>query len=327
MPTDWGLSLPNRGVLFGATTVEEMLELARTGEASGFFDSVWVGDSLLDRPRVEANVLVGALAAATSDIRLGVSCFASLVCRHPIELAVQWASLDVISGGRTIWVPCIGGGVSRELGPFGVERRERVARLKETVALVRRLWTEEKVDHDGRFYSFEGVSVDPKPVQEPHPPMWYAVTPDDEQLAPEAVDRALVRALEHADGWQGADTDATQIGRLCDRVGELARDRGLDGFPCSTHIHVTIDDDRDRAWEESRWYFDEYYPVDFATGRGPLPTERIRRMHTWGGPEECARGLQEYADAGCSTVIVRFASRDQQGQMRRFLDEVAPMLS
>jgi alkanesulfonate monooxygenase SsuD/methylene tetrahydromethanopterin reductase-like flavin-dependent oxidoreductase (luciferase family) len=325
----WGLSLPNRGVLFGATTVEELLELARIGEASGFFGSIWVGDSLLDRPRIESLVFMGALAAVTRRVGIGVSCFASLVVRHPIHLAVQWASIDVLSGGRTIWVACLGGGVARELEPFGIRRRDRVPRLKETLELIRRFWTEDEVDYEGRFFKFTGVRVEPKPVQRPHPPIWYAVTPDVEKLPPGAVDRALQRAVDYADGWQGADTDAAQLGRLCRRVQELARSRGYSNdhpFPCSTHVHITIDDDKDRAWATSKWYFNEYYPEDFVTGRGPIPEALIRRFHTWGPPEECARGLLAYARQGCSTIIVRFAARDQITQLRRFLEDVAPIL-
>lgn len=325
----WGLSLPNRGVLFGATTVDELLELARMGETSGFFGSVWVGDSLLDRPRVESLAFMGALAAVTRRVKIGVSCFASLVVRHPILLAIQWASIDVLSGGRTIWVPCLGGGVARELEPFGIQRRDRVQRLTETLRLIRRFWIEDEVDHAGRFYRFKSVRVEPKPVQKPHPPIWYAVTPDDEKLSPQAVDRALRRAVDYADGWQGSDTDAAQLGRLCRRVQELASRRGYNDerpFPCSTHIHITIDNDKDRAWETSKWYFNEYYPEDFVTGRGPIPDALIRRFHTWGPPEECARGLLAYVRAGCSTVIVRFAARDQIGHLRRFLEGVAPIL-
>lgn len=324
----WGFSLPNRGILFGAISTGELLDLARAAEDSGFFGSVWIGDSLLDRPRVDAIPLLGALATVTRKVWLGVSCFASFIVRHPIELAVQWASVDILSGGRTIWIACLGGGVARELEPFGIRRSERAVRLVEGLELVKRFWTEDRVDHEGRFFAFRGVSVEPKPLQKPRPAIWLAVTPDDQKLSPEIVDRALVRALDHADGWQGADTNVEHIARLCRRIGALSQERmGRTDYPCSTHVHITIDDDRDRAWDTSTRYFHKYYPEDFIGGAGALPDDLIQRFHTWGPPEDCARGLLRFVSAGCSTVIVRFASDNQTAQLKRFLTEVAPMLN
>ena len=324
----WGLSLPNRGILFGAISVGELLDLAQAGEDSGFFGSVWIGDSMLDRPRVDSIPLLGALSTVTKRVWLGVSCFASFVVRHPIELAIQWASVDILAGGRTVWIACLGGGVARELEPFGISRRDRVPRLVEGLELIKRFWTEDRVDYEGRFFRFHGVSVEPKPARKPRPPIWLAVTPDDSQLSSEKVDRALIRALEHADGWQGGDTNAAHIGRLCRRIRDLREEgRGSAGFfPCSTHVHITIDDDRRRAWETSVSYFRNYYPEDFISGAGALPDELIQRFHTWGTPEECAKGLLRFVTAGCSVIIIRFAADNQSHQLRRFLTEVAPIL-
>jgi alkanesulfonate monooxygenase SsuD/methylene tetrahydromethanopterin reductase-like flavin-dependent oxidoreductase (luciferase family) len=324
----WGLSLPNRGILFGAISVEELLDLAKAGEDSAFFGSVWIGDSLLDRPRVDSIPLLGALSTVTKHVWLGVSCFASFIVRHPIEVAIQWASVDILTGGRTVWTACVGGGVAREIEPFGIRRSERVPRLVEGLELVKRFWTEDRVDHEGRFWQFHGVSVEPKPTQKPRPPIWLAVTPDDEKLSPEMVDRALIRALEHTDGWQGGDTDAEHIGRLCRRIAALREEgRGrAEFFPCSAHVHITIDDDRSRAWQMSTSYFRRYYPEDFISGGGELPDELIQRFHTWGTPEDCANGLLRFVSAGCSIVIVRFAADNQTHQLKRFLAEVAPIL-
>src|SRR5438045_7266635 len=103
----FGLTLPNRGVVIGVTTVAEMLQLAADAEASGW-DSVWVGDSIFAKPRLEAMVLLGAIAARTTRVRIGPACFASTPLRNALLLAYQWASLDFLSGGRTIFVACQG---------------------------------------------------------------------------------------------------------------------------------------------------------------------------------------------------------------------------
>src|SRR5512139_3788463 len=104
-----GLILPNRAVVLGAVTVKDLIALATAGDGSGAFDTIWVGDSLLAKPRLEAVTLLSALAGVTTRARLGVGCMATFVHRHPVLFAHQWASLDVISGGRAWLAVCLGG--------------------------------------------------------------------------------------------------------------------------------------------------------------------------------------------------------------------------
>ncbi len=104
----FGLTLPNRGVLFGVTTTEELLQMAEIADRSEQFASVWVGDSLLGKPRFEALTLLAGIAARTRRVRLGPACMASFSLRDPVLLAYQWASLDLMAGGRTVLVACTG---------------------------------------------------------------------------------------------------------------------------------------------------------------------------------------------------------------------------
>ena len=92
--TNFGLTLPNRGVVIGATTVKEMLQMAEWADANEAWDSVWVGDSIFAKPRLDAIALLGALAARTKRVRMGPACFASTPLRDPLILAYQWACLD-----------------------------------------------------------------------------------------------------------------------------------------------------------------------------------------------------------------------------------------
>src|SRR2546427_11559337 len=110
----YGLSLPNRGVLFGATSSDELLEVSEQAEASGAFDSVWVGDSLFIKPRLESLMLLSAIAARTRRVRLGTCCLSTFTLRDPILLAAQWAALDQISQGRAVLGACIGGALPPE---------------------------------------------------------------------------------------------------------------------------------------------------------------------------------------------------------------------
>src|SRR5260221_7175613 len=88
----FGLTLPNRGVIIGATTVEELLALTEQAEEAGW-DSVWVGDSIFAKPRLDALVLLAALAARTRRVKLGPACFSSMPLRNALLLAYQWCCL------------------------------------------------------------------------------------------------------------------------------------------------------------------------------------------------------------------------------------------
>src|ERR1700730_562984 len=101
-----GLTLPNRGVLFGVTTPEQMLQMAEIVDQSGAFQSVWVGDSLLGKPRMESVALLAGVAARPKRVRLEAACMASFTWRDPVLLAYQWASLPLLAEVRTILVAC-----------------------------------------------------------------------------------------------------------------------------------------------------------------------------------------------------------------------------
>lgn len=103
-----GLIIPQRAALFEVATLPELLQLAPAAESSGFFDTVWVGDSLTSKARAESIACLGALAGLTESLRLAVGCMASFPIRDPALFAYQWASLDEISGGRMLLAVCNG---------------------------------------------------------------------------------------------------------------------------------------------------------------------------------------------------------------------------
>jgi probable F420-dependent oxidoreductase len=154
--------------------VQGLRDAARFGDLvdgleSWGFDSLWLSERLTgDAP----DPLVGLAFAAgrTRKLKLGTS-VQVLPGRNPVDVAKEWASLDQLSGGRAL--PAFGLGVANpaEQQAFGVAREERAAWFDEALPLVRRLWTEDAVDHDGPHFSYRGVSVRPKPVQQP-PDVW-----------------------------------------------------------------------------------------------------------------------------------------------------------
>jgi probable F420-dependent oxidoreductase len=156
-------------------------------EAHGF-DSLWLSERLTgDCP----DPLIGLAVAAgrTQKLKLGTS-VQVLPGRNPVLVAKEWASLDRLSSGRAL--PAFGLGVAdpREQQAFGVERGERARWFDEALPLIRRLWMEDAVDHDGGRFHYEGVSVRPKPVQQP-PDVWLG------GIAPSE----LKRVGRLGDGW------------------------------------------------------------------------------------------------------------------------------
>jgi len=312
------LSLPNRGVLLGFLGVDDLLDAAEAADRSGHFDGVSVGDNLLEKPRLEVVALLGALAARTRRVRLHVGCLSTFIIRDPILFAIQWASLDVISGGRMDLAVCIGGGDPRELGPYGVVRGERVPRLVETMEVVRRLWREDAVTHHGRFHHLDGVRALPKPVQLP-PPIYLSSAPDPDG-PPELIDRMLGRALEHADGWHPTGLTPDQFRRLRERLEVLAvkQGRDLSRFSVGCGSLVNIQQDPEKARSEAEDYVRRYWPDTY----GPRSFDRLIS----GPPEAVVAGLLRYWDSGCRHLSIRIGAVRYEGQIPLLLGEVMPRL-
>src|SRR5271166_1087540 len=145
----FGLTLPNRGVIIGATTVPEMLEMAEWADTAGW-DSVWVGDSIFAKPRLDAMVL-----------------------RDALILAYQWASLDLMSNGRTVFVACQGqpepggGAFDKEFAALRVEPGSRMRRMEEAIEIMRLTSSHEHVDYEGKYNKFRDITVLPRSIQQP----------------------------------------------------------------------------------------------------------------------------------------------------------------
>jgi alkanesulfonate monooxygenase SsuD/methylene tetrahydromethanopterin reductase-like flavin-dependent oxidoreductase (luciferase family) len=321
LPIKLGVSLPNRGVLFGLTDIDTILDAAVLAEGSGIFESVWFGDSLIHKPRLDSIVMLSAAATRTDKVRLGVICMASFPVRHPVQLAIQWASLDQLSKGRMILGVCIGGGHEGELKAFGVQRGERVGRLAEGINLLREIWSDNEVHHDGKFYRLDGYKIVPKPVQKPCP-IWIAVSPDRAIVGDEGVARAMKRVATLADGYISLAVEPEEMARRLDLIEKYAHEAGrsLDRFEVAIHGMVNINDEKRKAYEESKYYFDNYYAPGY-------PSEALLRI--WlahGSPEECAALIRGWIEMGFRTLVLRFTSGNQIGQIERFITDVLPLL-
>jgi alkanesulfonate monooxygenase SsuD/methylene tetrahydromethanopterin reductase-like flavin-dependent oxidoreductase (luciferase family) len=314
-----GLTLPNQGVRFGVTTPGQLVDMAAEADASGAFRSVWVGDSLLAKPRLESIVLLAAIASRTRHVRLGTACMASFPVRDPILLAQQWASLDLLSGGRTVLIACTGINPQEatEDATYGVDPRERANRIGQWITVLRRLWSEDSVDFEGDSIRFSGVSLEPKPLRPP--PIWIA---NDAKGSRDRLERIHTRIARFADGWQIGLPDPAEVAwRAADiraKASELGRDP--DAFAFSAYHNINIQDDRNAALDESKRFLDTYYSSDFDPGY-------VEAWTAAGTAQECADHLLPYLEVGVNEIALRITSWDQRGQLRRLIDELAPLLA
>src|SRR6476660_6066500 len=164
---NFGVLLPTREAVMSARSdPSSLLQLGERAEALGFY-SVWVGDSLTARPRIDALSTLAAVGARTQRVRLGTAIFLAAL-RHPVLLAYQLASLDGISGGRMD----LGIGFGRRGEPtqehefknLGLDPGARMKMSEEIIHVMRRLWCEDDVTHEGKFTRFDHVTIEPKPV-------------------------------------------------------------------------------------------------------------------------------------------------------------------
>lgn len=309
--------MPQRAALFGAATWDQLLDMARMADRNELFDSVWVGDSVMAKPRPDALALLGALSAVTSRVRLGVGCMASFSLREPVLFAGQWSTLDFISKGRMQLAVCtgigLGGASAKEGAVWGMRDSERGARMAENMAICRRLWSEEQVTLAGSFRSFTNASVNPKPVQRPCP-IWIAANPK-----PALSGKPLRRVAEMADGWMAAQVWPGLFSALWSRLSKHLIAAGKDPalFPNIAYHNIHLAYDRATALAETRRFLHEYYGPVFSA-------EQAEGWTAAGTPAECIGDLNQLVRTGAKAITLRITGWDQREQFDRIVTEVLP---
>ena len=323
-----GFVLPNRGPIIypESITPRSLIELAVEAERLGF-DSVWVGDSILAKPRLDSITLLASVASVTSSVKLGVACMASMPLRNPIQLAHAWSTLDVLSSGRTILVACMGGGeefFKREYEVFGIPHKERARILEESIELIKRLWSEETVTFQGRYFSLRNVVLQPKPVQKPHPPIWIVsnlANPNRYRAPLHVVERAYRRVARLGDGWMTTMCTPAQFKEAWNTIREFVAEYGKDpnSFETALYYNININEDEERALRESKEFLDKYYSTSFGL-------ETVRLWVAAGRLSKCVEMISAYHRAGARVITLRITSRDQLGQLRVIARDLLPSL-
>ena len=310
-----GVLLPTRGLLLGGeqpANADRILRMAERVEAAGL-DSVWVGDSLVAKPRLEPLAALGAIAARTSRVRLGTAVLLPAL-RHPVLLAQTMATVDLISGGRLIIGAGVGGAFNDEQrGEWkaaGVDPTRRARRFEEIVEIVKGLGPGEPYDFKGRHFDFDGVTMRPSTTQPGGIPVLMAT--HYRAGRPAQIDRAA----RLSDGIIAISDTPDEFSQVIAQVEAKAAELGRDParFDQTFYLTVNVDSDLDRGRRDAEDFLTAYYGAEiWGTRWGPF-----------GGTERVAERMAEYADAGARTLVVRLATYDPERQLDVFLEEVAP---
>jgi F420-dependent oxidoreductase-like protein len=289
---------------------EAMLGAARRMESEGY-ESLWVFDHFHTVPEptqeatFEAWTTMAAMAAATTTIRLGQMCTCNSY-RNPSYMAKVASCVDVMSGGRLEFA--IGAGwYEHEYLAYGYEFPKpsvRIGMLGEAVQIIKAMWADDEAHFEGEYYRVAGAINRPKPLQQPHPPLWIAGS------GPQLTLRLVAEHGDRSNFGGGVDAFAKKSQILEQHCEAVGRDFGE--IERTTVLNVVVDPDRGALERAARQMGDA--PDDFVDDP----------MTAAGSIEEIADRVGRYAEAGCSYLIAYFPDAAWGGSIEAFAREVIP---
>jgi probable F420-dependent oxidoreductase len=273
------------------------------------YDSAWAQESLLSTsPQLSPIEMMTYAAACTQRLRLGCAVFVSTL-HSPVHLARSIATLDQVSGGR-IDVGVGTGGRQRPFAAFGLTSDRYVARFTEGLTVMKALWTQRRVTFDGEFFRLADAAMEPKPVQQPHPPVWFGATGE----------AAIRRAVRLGDGFFGsggspADRFASQVRAVRTALADAGRDPAA--FPIAKRLYIGVDDNAARARDR----------VNAAiTGIYGRKVPEIEAAAVAGTPADCAAEVARVAAAGAELILFTTLFEPAE-QAARLAADVIPLVS
>lgn len=319
----FGYLLPTRNaVLYGTDPAavsnvasRDLLELARTAEATGF-SSVWAGDSILARPRLDAMSVLAGLAVGTESIDLGTAVYLPAL-RHPATVAHQTATVDALSEGRLRLGVGVGvGDLARdEYEQLGVAYEQRGRVLDESLDVITGLWEGEPLDYSGRYFELRGASIGFRPRRTP--PIYVASGGFDPDRGFPAPIRN--RIVEYGRGWLPVGCTPDEYAEGIARAHDLLEGAGrtIEAFDAACYQDVVVANSKDEALRQAREFLTDYSYTEHPKW-SELTDELIEQRGAFGPPATIRDHLERYEDAGVETFIFRFAARDQHEQLCRF---------
>jgi alkanesulfonate monooxygenase SsuD/methylene tetrahydromethanopterin reductase-like flavin-dependent oxidoreductase (luciferase family) len=313
-----GILLPTRGILLRGgqpSNADRVFRMAGRVEEAGL-DSVWVGDSLVAKPRLEPLSTLAALASHTSSVRLGTAVLLPAL-RHPVLMAQTMATVDLISGGRLVVGAGVGGAFNDEQrGEWtaaGVDAKRRARRFEEIVEIAKGLGPGEPHSHEGRHFNLDSVRMLPAATQ-PEGIPWLLAT-HFRAGRPAQMDRAA----RIGDGVIAISDTPSEFAETIAQVDAKAEEYGRDTTNRENVFYLTVNlnDDEEAAKADAEDWLMRYYGANiWGTRWGPF-----------GGVQNVADRMAAYVEAGADTVIVRLATFDSERQLDVFLEQIAPQFA
>lgn len=293
----------------GASLMPTLIAQVRVADAAGF-DAFSMGDhyNIPGLQRLNQVPALARLCAEAKHCAVGPAVML-LGLRHPVTVASELASLDVLNNGKSF--AAFGLGYRQEeLNAFNLSKSDRFNRFVEGVEIIKRLWTEDNVSYAGKAFTLKNVSVDPKPLQKPRPPIWIAAN----------TDAAVVRAAQIGDGWMiGPHSAIDELQRQVELCRATWREAGKHGTPELPIIRETfVAKSRKEAVEKARPCLEQLYRAIYVKWKQNEAMNDPNEL-SWafdklaqgrfilGSPEECIDQLKEYESRlGVSYVLPRF---------------------
>ena len=312
-----GALIPTRGAVMQSARrppVDEGWTMARLADRAGY-DAVWVGDSVVAKPRLEPLTTLAYIAGITTRVRLGTAVLLPAL-RHPVVLAQQIANVDQISHGRMVLGLGVGWSLpsaEREWAACGADHKRRVRRLEEHVETWRMFWRGEPLTHTGSDYELVEHTIGPLPWNSEGPPVLITAGNRGE-LLPAQFDRFA----RLGDGIITTYLHPEECKTVRERAEEAMarRGRAVADFPLCVYTTVRMENDVATAERVTTEFLATYY------GGGV----HSRGLMGLGPAEAVVDALRRYAAFGVTDLCIRFVGDDQLAQMERFTAEVLPAL-
>lgn len=291
----------------GMPSPDTICSYAERAEAVGI-DSIWLSDHIVSRnPELEISCIMAMFAARTKKIKMGPSVL-TLPARDPVQVAKTYATLDYLTGGSGRVIMAVGlGSDPRDCLACGIPPEERAKRMEEGVQVLRKLWAGPHVTHEGRFYQFTDVTIEPRPAKGSLD-IWIGGKSD----------LAIKRTARYGDGWFPSFVTPEEFKVGMEKLMAYGEQygRAINPREAGVLILTHVSDDRARAQKVAQQFFHGF----------PLPPESLPARCAIGTAEECIEKIQSYVDVGCTKFVLwPVAPPDELiPQIERYGQEIIP---
>ncbi len=295
----------------GMPAIGEMMDNVRRAERLGF-DGIWSGDHIImHSPIMDVMTVLASFASITERVTLGTAVYL-MPLRHPVAIAKQVVSLDLLSEGRFVFGVGVGGEIVREFDAVGVAVSERGRRTDEGLDILTRVLSEDHVTYEGKYYQVHDVTLAPRPKQQPYPPIWVGGRSD----------AAIRRAARYGSCWLGYLVSPNRLREAMQKVQDMAPTYGRNpaDIQGGMLLFTALAKDYETGKEMAIANLSRRYNQPF--------DNLVDRYCAMGTPEQCLEQIQSFIDAGMRHLVFSFTCPAEQmpEQLEQCANELLPRL-